>query len=190
MAERWLPVIGYEGCYEVSDYGRVRSLGRRVNSPTGGRTLRARLLVPMLDTGGYPRVSLNLQGSVTIDRVHRLVLKAFVGPPPAGLWGCHYDGNPGNNRLSNLRWDSPSSNVADAKRHGTLPEHLHAQCRQGHDLAPPNLNGWHLRVRGHHVCQACTLTHSEQFRARKRGEPFDFEGRANARYAAIMRAVA
>ena len=52
-------------------------------------------------------------------RVHRLVLEAFVGPCPEGHEGCHNDGNPLNNRLSNLRWDTPSANNRDKERHGT-----------------------------------------------------------------------
>ncbi|RUU22663.1 HNH endonuclease [Mesorhizobium sp. M7A.F.Ca.AU.002.06.1.1] len=51
--------------------------------------------------------------------VHLLVLEAFVGPRPDGLEGCHNDGNPDNNRLDNLRWDTPESNQADRIAHGT-----------------------------------------------------------------------
>lgn len=51
---------------------------------------------------------------------HVLVLTAFVGPPPQGHEACHRDGNPSNNHLSNLRWDSHVNNLADRKAHGTL----------------------------------------------------------------------
>lgn len=51
-------------------------------------------------------------------RVHRLVLTVFVGPCPKGMECCHYDGNYGNNALSNLRWDTKKSNAADTERHG------------------------------------------------------------------------
>jgi hypothetical protein len=53
-------------------------------------------------------------------KVHRLVLEAFVGVCPRGYVGCHSDGDPENNRLSNLRWDSQKNNVADQVRHGTF----------------------------------------------------------------------
>jgi hypothetical protein len=49
---------------------------------------------------------------------HRLVLLAFVGPCPEGLEGCHNDGDPSNNRLDNLRWDTRESNMADQIKHG------------------------------------------------------------------------
>jgi hypothetical protein len=51
--------------------------------------------------------------------VHRLVLVAFVGPRPPGLVCCHNDGNPLNNRVENLRWDTYEANEADKLRHGT-----------------------------------------------------------------------
>jgi hypothetical protein len=51
--------------------------------------------------------------------VHRLVLEAFVGLCPEGMQCCHNDGNPANNALSNLRWDTPKANQADRLRHGT-----------------------------------------------------------------------
>lgn len=58
-------------------------------------------------------------GRGNMRRVHRLVLEAFVGPAPAGTEGCHNDGNPQNNALSNLRWDTHAENMLDQVRHGT-----------------------------------------------------------------------
>lgn len=55
--------------------------------------------------------------------IHRLVLEAFVGPCPPGLEGCHNDGNPTNNCISNLRWGTPASNAADRIKHGHAPNH-------------------------------------------------------------------
>jgi hypothetical protein len=52
-------------------------------------------------------------------RVHHLVLCAFVGPCPKGQEGCHNDGDPTNNRVTNLRWDSHIGNLADMDKHGT-----------------------------------------------------------------------
>jgi hypothetical protein len=51
--------------------------------------------------------------------VHCLVLEAFVGPRPLGMEGCHNDGDQQNNKLSNLRWDTPQGNAADKIKHGT-----------------------------------------------------------------------
>ena len=52
--------------------------------------------------------------------VHRLVLLAFVGPCPPGMETCHKDGNSLNNKLTNLRWDTPKSNTEDRRKHGRL----------------------------------------------------------------------
>lgn len=56
----------------------------------------------------------------TYKLVHRLVLEAFVGPCPTGMECCHNDGNPANNNLTNLRWDTKQSNIADAVKHGVI----------------------------------------------------------------------
>jgi len=53
------------------------------------------------------------------EGVHRYVLLAFVGECPEGMQACHNDGNPGNNRLDNLRWGTPSNNNRDKWLHGT-----------------------------------------------------------------------
>lgn len=114
--ERWRPVPGYEGLYEVSDYGRVYSvlrldsLGRR----RGGHMLRSR---PNKD--GHMLVGLWKDSQPWTAKVHVLVLTAFTGPRPPGREGCHGDGNPANNTLGNLRWDTTSANRRDAMRHGT-----------------------------------------------------------------------
>lgn len=107
--ERWLPVLGYENKYEVSDLGRVRSarLGR--------------LLKPLPCVGGYAQVCLYSSGRDTgkFHLIHKLVLEAFVGPRPAGMQACHFPDQSGtNNRLSNLRWDTPKANAAERRSPG------------------------------------------------------------------------
>lgn len=121
--ERWLPVVGWEGRYEASDRGRVRSLERRVEYMPGRvRTCAARIMRQSPDKDGYLNVNLapganGLRASKT--RVHRIVLAAFVGPCPEGMEGCHGPGGRGNNRLGNLRWDTHTSNIGDKVAQGT-----------------------------------------------------------------------
>lgn len=66
-----------------------------------------------------------VDGRAVNRSVHRLVLEAFVGPAPEGMEGCHNNGDPWDNRLENLRWDTHQANMADAAAHGTfvLPPH-------------------------------------------------------------------
>lgn len=74
-----------------------------------------------LDHHGYHMVSLKTNGRRRDTGVHRLVLEAFVGPRD-GMDCCHNDGDPSNNHISNLRWDTRSGNMQDRKRHGTHVE--------------------------------------------------------------------
>lgn len=122
MKERWKPVVGYEGAYEVSDKGRVRSLPRRVKhyKAKGGAVLKGRIIRLVSDGSMRQQVGLCVNGRPKQHRVHRLVLEAFVGMCPTGMECCHHDGNPANNKLANLRWDTHKANVADAQRHGTF----------------------------------------------------------------------
>lgn len=136
MTERWLPVVGWEGLYEVSDHGRVRSLDRTVEmyNPRWNcsmkRLTRGRML-SLVDgrgpargwkgSGNYHAVGLCSQekGHKKV-MVHRLVLTAFVGPDftDGKLDGAHTDGNTLNNRLENLRWATRLENMEDMKEQG------------------------------------------------------------------------
>lgn len=118
--ERWLPVVGYEGLYEVSDRGRVRSLDRILvrrgkNGPMNVRR-RGQILKPGTVESGHQLVVL---GRGVSKLVHALVLIAFVGPRPPRFDSRHLDGDPANNQLKNLCWGTRSENILDAVRHGT-----------------------------------------------------------------------
>lgn len=132
MMETWKPVVGYEGLYEVSDLGRVRSVDR-IAGVTRLTQLRGKVLKPgKMKRGGYLLVALRKDGSSHSKAVHALVLEAFVGPRPPGLDCCHGDNDRTNNRLDNLRWDSRQGNVDDAvraRRHAHGDRHGGARLR-------------------------------------------------------------
>ena len=108
-------VVGFHG-YAVGSDGSVWSC-RRVGRPYGFEALWHQLKPGFTD--GYPIVSLVTDsGTNRMRRVNRLILEAFVGPCPVGQECCHYDGNQGNNWLSNLRWGTRKDNCADRRRHG------------------------------------------------------------------------
>jgi hypothetical protein len=118
--ERWLPIPGYQGFYEASDQGRIRSLNRKVKLRNGrSRLVPSRVLRLTPDRLGYPRVGLSRDGQPRLFLVHRLVLEAFVGPCPEGMEACHNDGDPANSRVDNLRWDTRAGNFADKRQHDT-----------------------------------------------------------------------
>lgn len=68
---------------------------------------------------GYMTVVLLADGIRHDKRVHRLVLEAFIGPALDGLFACHENGVRDDNRIENLRWDTPAANQLDRNRHGT-----------------------------------------------------------------------
>lgn len=116
--EEWREIAGYDGWYEVSNLGRVRSW-----MPTGKghkrlAEARIRKLVPNL-RGGYLTVMLMRNKQRTLRYVHHLVLEAFVGPRSEGMEGRHKDGDALNNVPSNLAWATHPENEQDKFAHGT-----------------------------------------------------------------------
>lgn len=117
MIETWMDVRGYEGRYKVSNFGRVES------QPNKRRHTAMILKQSAHKRTGHMIVNLTSdEGGKWKQKchwVHRLVLEAFEGPCPADMEGCHGDGNPANNHLGNLRWDTDKGNAADRLKHGT-----------------------------------------------------------------------
>jgi len=108
MDEIWKPVVGFEGIYEVSDHGRVRTIKTgKLKKPTLSKK-EGRLFLLLWKDNKYKMM-----------KVHRIVCFAFHGAPPPKYECCHNDGNPLNNHISNLRWDTAAANQADRVKHGT-----------------------------------------------------------------------
>lgn len=114
VPERWLPVVGYEGLYEVSDRGQVRSLDRIVVTSAGPRRYRGKTLKWHIGTDGYPEVTLSRRGVQETFNVHVLVLEAFAGRCPPGQEARHGPAGKADPSLVNLRgWGTREENVAD-----------------------------------------------------------------------------
>jgi hypothetical protein len=155
--EQWLPVVGFEGSYEVSDLGRIRSVDRVIDAAHGAwrqpglvvmgkRRLKGKIIRPGRAASGH------LNNTQIGKGVHVIVAEAFIGPRPAGMETRHIDGDPSNNRLENLEYGTRSENAEDSKRHGT---HFHAgvtHCKRGHELTGDNLQK-HANVE--RTCLAC-----------------------------------
>lgn len=154
--EKWLPVVGYEGIYEVSDMGNVRSVDR-INAK-GARQL-GRPKKATVGKIGYPVVCLYKDGHPKTRTIHSLVLEAFVGPRPPKHEACHNNGIRTDSRLENLRWDTSSENNLDKRAHGTDHEVNKTHCPRGHALEYPNLVPSKLKV-GARQCLACTRASS------------------------------
>lgn len=139
-SEIWKPVVGYEGLYEVSSFGRVRSVDRSVPTGRAGHAplrLKGRVL-KLRYNRQYPAITLHKEGGIKGRTVHSLVLEAFVGPRPPKRYGCHNDGDPRNNHIDNLRWDTQSNNLHDAVKHGRHRQVLKRHCPHGHEYTSQN----------------------------------------------------
>ena len=186
--ESWRAIPGFEGYYEVSTHGQARGVDRVIVTRSGVRRRWAgRILQAATDSEGRRSVTLAVAGVNQTRRIHTLVLTAFVGPPPAGLEGCHEDGDPGHNCPTNLRWDTRSNNHRDTTRHGRHFLANRTHCPWEHQLIAPNLVPSLLP---HRTCLACSRTRTACRTAHLRGRPFDFRAEANRRYARIMGSLA
>ena len=182
--EIWKSVVGYEGFYEVSNMGRVRSVERWVRASNKTDSLRlspAKVRSLSVKSSGHLKVSLYREGKEKTHHVHTLVLTSFVGPRPEGQEGCHNNGDPSDNHLTNLRWDTKSENSLDKGRHGTDHKKNITHCPKGHELKSPNLTADFERT-GHRKCKACSR---ERARSHSKGEPFSIE-LSNSQYGRIL----
>jgi hypothetical protein len=107
MTESWRKI---DDCHDISSYGRVRSW---VNRRT--RLAHPSIMSVKTKSDGYQWLTLHKKTTF----IHRLVLEAFTGPCPANCESRHLDGNPKNNKISNLAWGTKQENYADRVRHGT-----------------------------------------------------------------------
>lgn len=122
--EIWVDIEGYEGMYQISSYGNVRSLDREVHGGYAGTYIRkgaAKALTPDFD--GYLSVSLHKDGKDKVFRVHRLVASAFIPNPDNKLEVNHKDLDKTNNHVDNLEWVTRSENEKHAYATGAAKPH-------------------------------------------------------------------
>lgn len=127
------PITNFSG-YQVNRLGDVESCWSRYVRPP--RLTETWLPLRPVVRQGYLTVNLSKVGRKAAHLIHRLVLEAFVGPCPEGMVACHNDGDPANNELANLRWDSPRANSADALKHGrrSWGENANSKLKEGQVL--------------------------------------------------------
>lgn len=162
-SEVWSPIPGLEGQYEVSNAGRVRSLDRIIHPEGRKPYFRAGKMLTPRPTPSEGYLIVTLPHGRT-GRVHRLVADAFVPGRADGLEVCHSNGDKTDNRASNLRWDTHSSNMRDVVQHGRHHNAIKTACRRGHELTGSNVS---LERNGRRDCLPCRrLRESKRTRSR------------------------
>lgn len=160
--ERWLPVVGYEGLYEVSDRGQVKSL-ERLN--LRGRRLRERILKPgSPGKHGHLYVDLYREGHRSHRQVHSVIMETFVGPCPEGMEVRHLNGDSADNCLANLQYGTHRENVADTIRHGNHPMINRTHCPYDHPYDEENTYWFD----GRRFCRTCMRKRGKEYRTRQK----------------------
>lgn len=119
--EVWREVLGYEDSYEVSNYGRVKSLSRKMEVYRDGEThvrYYKERLMSLSTRARYPNVNLSRDGRIENFSIHRLVAQAFIPNPKNKPYVNHIDGDTHNNHVSNLEWVTQSENINHAIKIG------------------------------------------------------------------------
>lgn len=151
--ERWLPIVGWESLYQVSDLGRVYSVrkGRFIGWTTGN---------------GYRLATLcDGEGNDEQQYIHVLVAEAFIGPKPPGEEVRHLDGTRTNNVWTNLAWGTRSENMRDKERHGTSWQLNKTRCPQDHPYDEENTY-WHPK--GGRICRTCSREAKRRYKERQK----------------------
>lgn len=122
VEEVWKPIVNFEGLYEVSNLGRVRSLDHIVKQRNRWREMdvhyKGRVLTPRHGERHYPTLTLSKGKLKAVRTVHSLVADTFLGSRPDGMMVCHRDGGRTDASEANLYYGTALENSADALRHG------------------------------------------------------------------------
>jgi hypothetical protein len=161
--ETWKPIPEWEGVYEASSLGRIRSIGRTVQR--GGHDMRVAEKILKLNEhqSGYVRVVLSHAGRRLDDQLHSIIARTFHGPRPEGLEVRHVSGIQSDNSAANLKYGTSSENALDTVAHGNNVQRNRTHCPFGHALAAPNLVAAESK-RGHRKCRACNSARSKVHR--------------------------
>ena len=119
--EKWKDIEGYEGLYQISNEGKIKSLGRIVDCNNGNNSIRFQaeiILKTSLVKNKYHRIRVCKDGKGNLMLVHRLVAMTFIPNPNNYPMVLHWDNNPSNNSVENLYWGNNQMNMQQMVRDG------------------------------------------------------------------------
>jgi hypothetical protein len=135
--------------YWISDSGEVISFAK----------VKPKKLKQWVNAEGYHGVVLD---SYNFYSVHVLVLENFKSPRPAGLYASHIDGNPHNNNIANLVWETQRDNINRKKDHGTMYQTLKSLCIRGHEFTHRH------KKKGYRLCKTCITLNAREYKKRQK----------------------
>lgn len=142
MQEIWRNIAGYEGLYQVSNLGRVKSLPRmKINKLIGKHFVKEKIMKLHLSSSGYLSVGLTKNGKQVGYRVHRLVAQAFIPNLNNKEEVNHINGVKVDNRVENLEWCTSSENTIHAMRTGLITIRRGGNDARAISVNQYNLNG-------------------------------------------------
>lgn len=122
--EEWRDVVGWEDLYSISNFGRLKTKEKYLNSPNCKRGIRfipEKMIRARVYNSGHLRATLHRENKCVTKLVHRLVAEAFLPRIEGKNWVNHKDCNKLNNQVDNLEWCTPSENVQHAWANGRMP---------------------------------------------------------------------
>lgn len=132
IQEEWKDIEGYEGLYQISDWGRIKSLERNYFNGKGWLKIEEHIMKPFTDKDGYQLVRLKKDGCGRTLRIHRLVAQTYLPNGDKKPYVDHIDGNTSNNCVWNIRWCTQKENLNYplAKQHNSNSSKIKAKRRK------------------------------------------------------------
>lgn len=146
--EIWKDIAGYEGLYQVSNFGQVKSLARiKTNKLIGEHFVKEKIMKSRLSPSGYLSIGLTKNGKQIGYRVHRLVAQTFISNPENKAEVNHKNGIKIDNRIENLEWNTSSENTIHALKTGLMipkrgVENNRSICVNQYDLEGNFIKTW------------------------------------------------